>query len=203
MKVLQKDELKNIFLELTKKQNLSPEEAIDKLFEEINSDKYLLMGVNGVYVYMGTYKKEHESADSWYPVRSVLVPEDDPTAEYKLFYELDTGLPKKVDINNDLKYFEENNTIVYIPNARNYEREFTFEQDFKKLRKIYLRELCINNEEYAVALTTSEDYIKAVFSVANYMKERNISSVFYQAFYDIALSNTKNKSRAIVLKKTK
>lgn len=203
MRVLQKEDIRKEFLELTRSQNLSADGAIDKLFEQISSDDHLLMGFNGVYVYMGTYKLVHECPGSWYPVHEVFVSEEDPTAEYKLFYELDSGLPKCVNIKDDLDYFERNSIIVYIPNARNHESKYTFEQDFTKLRKIYLRELCVNNEETAVALITSDDYIKEVFSVANYMKENNISPVFYQAFYDVALCNTKNNSNAVVLKKTR
>lgn len=201
MKVLQKDDVRKEFLELTRTQNLSTEGAIDKLFKQINSDDHLLMGFNGVYVYMGTYKLVHESPDSWYPVHEVFVSEKDPTAEYKLFYELDSGLPKCINIKDDLDYFERNSTVVYIPNARNHESKYTFEQDFSKLRRIYLRELCVSDEETAVALVTSEDYIKQVFSVENYMKENNISSVFYQAFYDAALCNQKETPAPIVLKK--
>lgn len=203
MKVLQKDDIRKEFFDLTKTQNLSTDNAVDKILEKVSSDDHLLMGFNGVYVYMGTYKLVHECPGSWYPVHEIFVSEEDPTAEYKLFYELDTGLPKCVNIKDDLDYFEQNSTIVSIPNARNYENKYTFEQDFTKLRRIYLRELCISDEETAVALVTSEDYIKEAFSVANYMKENNISSVFYQAFFDVALCNSKSNSNAVVLKKTK
>ena len=54
-----------------------------------------------------------------------------------------------------------------------------------------------------VALVTSDDYVKEAFSVANYIKENNISSVFYQAFNDAALCNSKNNSNTVVLKKQK
>lgn len=201
MKVLQKDDIKKEFLELTKVQNIPIDKAIDQLFEKISSDDHLLTSFNGVYVYMGAYKLEHESSDSWYPVNEVLVSEEDLTAEYKHFYELDTGLLRCVNIKEELNYFEKNNTIIYIPNARSFESENTFEQDFKKLRKIYLKELCLYDEETAVALVTSEDYIKEVFSVTNYMQENNINEIFYQAFYDAALCNKKESHASLTLKK--
>ena len=163
MVVLKKDELKRWFLNLTKDQKLSIDEAIDKLFKKIDSDDSLLLGFNGIYVYMGTYKLVHESDAAWYPAKEILVSEDDPTAEYKLFYELDTGLPQAINIKEELETFENNNTIVYIPNVRNFEKKFTFVEDFKKLRKIYLRELCVSDEESAVTLVTKEDYIKKLF----------------------------------------
>ena len=199
MVILQKDELKKEFSELTKDQKLSVDEAVDKLFKKIDSSDYLLSGFNGLYVYMGTYKLAHESDTTWYPVDDILVSEEDPTAEYKLFYELDTGLSKCVEIKEDLETFENANTIIYIPNVRSFEKKFTFIEDFKKLRKIYLRELCVGDEESAVALVTTEDYIKQLFSVENYMKENNIPTVFYQTFYDAALCN-QNKQKTSVKK---
>ena len=168
MAVLKKDELKKEFLNLTKDQRLSIDEAVNGLFEKIDSDDYLLLGSNGVYVYMGTYKLVHKSDTTWYPVDEILVSEDNLTAQYKLFYQLDTGLGKFVNIKEELDAFENNNTIIYIPNVRNIENKFTFIEDFKKLRKVYLRELCISGEESAVNLVTTEDYIEQLFSVENY-----------------------------------
>lgn len=203
MNILKKDDVRKEFFELTRTQNFSIDEAIDKLFKKVTSKDYLLMGFNGVYVYMGIYKQVHESSAFWSPASEVFVSEEDQTAEYKLFYELDTGLSKYVDIGDELNRFERDNTIVYIPNVRNYEDKTTFEQDFEKLRKAYLKELCIINEKTAVELITNEEYIKRLFSIENYLKENNISSVFYQAFYDAALCNSKNKSNAVVLKKVR
>lgn len=192
MIVIKKEELKKQFLELMKRQNLSIDEAIDKLFKIINSDDYLLLGFNGVYIYMGTYKLVHESDTAWYPVNEILVSEEDPTASYKLFYELDTGLPKKIDMHEELDDFEKNNTIIYIPNVRNFETKTTFIQDFIKLRKNYLKEFCIKGEDIAVELVTSEEYIKQLFSIENYMHENDINPVYYHVFYNEALCNQKN-----------
>ena len=133
MVVLQKDELKKEFFELTKHQKLSVDEAVDKLFKKIDSADYVLSGCNGVYVYMGTYKLVHKSDDAWYPLDEILVPEGDTTADYKLFYELDTGLSKGISIKKELETFQNNNTIIYIPNVRSFENESTFIEDFKKL----------------------------------------------------------------------
>lgn len=199
MQILRKEDIKQEFTRLTTVKGLSIDNAITMLFDVIDSDDHLLMGFNGIYVFMGTYKLEHASPDSWYPVTEVLLANDDEKADYKMFYELDTGLPKAIKL-DELESFENNNTIIYIPNVRNYEDKHTFESDFKKLRKAYLKELCTKNEEEAVSLITTESFIKDLFSIERYLTENNISNVFYQAFYDAALCN--KKDTPIVLRKS-
>lgn len=200
MKALEKEDLRKEFFNLIRQQNISIEEAIDKLY---NKDDYLIIETNNVYVYMGTYKLEHPFNPSWYPVEEVFVSEEDKTAEYKLFYELDTGLSRAFNIGDDLDRFEQNNIIINMPNLWSIERNrYTLEEDFKKLRKSYLKELCIRKEEIAFKLITSEEYIKKVFSIKNFIKERNLSPVFYKVISDTAMCNKDNDSKSIVLKKS-
>ena len=168
MEILKKNELKKEFFKLTKK--LSDAEAMDVLIEKINSEDYVLVDFSGVYVYMGAYKFIYKSKTSVYPLDEILVTEDDSTAECKLFFELDSGLLRFVDIKDELETFEKKNKIVYIPNVRNYQTKSTFIKDFKKLQKAYFLEMFTNNEESAVNLVTSEEFIKQLFSLENYME---------------------------------
>ena len=198
MIVINKNQLKKECNRLINDEGLNINEAIDKIYNIISSDDCLLVGFNGIYVYMGTYKLDNKE----FPINTTFVDEKDPNKEYKLFYELDTGLSKYVNIKEELKDFENNNTIVYIPNVRNYESEYTFIEDFKKLRKIYLKELCTNNEEDAIKLITNENFIKKTFSVENYFKSLNLNPMFFTSFYNAALCNQKEKKNTVVLKKT-
>lgn len=198
MKFISKEDLKREYFELKKKKNLSDTTIINYLMSKLKSD-YLITELDGIYVYMGTYKLVHESSDAWYPVYEELVDENNPNAEYKIFNRLDSGLKKSVRIGKDMEIFEKSNTIIFIPNFRNFEAEFTFEEDFKKLRNLYFHELFAKDEETATSVVTSEQWIKDVFSFENYIKENNISPVFYKAFFDAALYNQKENSHKIVL----
>lgn len=160
--------------------------------EEIEDD-YVLHSLNKIYVYMGTYKTIINNPEFPLTNDEVITSENDPDATYKKFYELDSGLPSCINVGNLLDEFENDNKIIIIPNVRDYENESTFEDDFNKLRKIYLKTLCISGEEAAIDLVTSKEYIAKVFSVENYMKENQISSIFYQAFFDAAICNKKDK----------
>lgn len=202
MKLITKEELRKEFLNLTQIECLCNDEAIDVLAKKLEQD-YLITDFDGVYVYMGTYKLVHECAYAWYPVHEVLVDEQDSTAEYQTFYELDTGLKKCINVNQDLEKFKQNNTIIYIPNVRHFENKYTFEDDFKKIRRVYLEDLCLMSNEDALSFITSEEYIKEIFSIENYMKQNNLNPNFYKAFYDAALCNSKNQNKPIVLNKVK
>ena len=193
MRLITKQELKDLFNTLIEKHEFSIEQAIDYLMEKLKKD-YLIKNFNGVYVYMGTYKLVHKYENCWYPAHERLVAEDDPTKEYKMFYELDTGLQKCINVGQELEMFEQGNTIVVIPNVRNYENKATFKQDYEKLRRIYLKELCLKDEESALSIVTSEEYIKQEFSIEKYLIENNISLVFYDAFYEVALCNKKDSN---------
>lgn len=198
MKIISKEELKKEYREL-RDQNYSDEDIVDYFMVKLESD-YLISKSNGIYVYMGTYKLVHESSDAWYPVWEVLVNENDPSAEYKVFKELDTGLKQCVSVGEDMERFENNNVIITIPNYRSFEEDFTFEEDFKKLRELYLHELCASDEETAISVVTSGQRIKALFSFENYLKENNISPVFYQTFFEAALCT--KKQHAVVSDKS-
>lgn len=193
MMLITKQELKDLFNTLIEKHEFSIEQAIDYLMEKLKKD-YLIKNFNGVYVYMGTYKLVHKYENCWYPAHEQLVAEDDPTKEYKKFYELDTGLQKCINVGQELEMFEQDNTIVVIPNVRDYENKATFKQDYEKLRRIYLKELCLKDEESALSIVTSEEYIKQEFSIEKYLIENNISLVFYDAFYEAALCNKKDSN---------
>ncbi len=202
MKLISEEDLKKEYLELKKQKKFSDNEILNYFMDKLEND-YLITKCNGIHVYMGTYKLVHKYSDSWYPVSEVLVDENDLSAEYKAFKELNTGLKKCINIGKDMEDFEKDNIIIFIPNVRNFEREFTFEQDFKKLRKLYFKELFIKDEKAAISTVTSEQWIEETFSVKNYLNEINISSVFYQTFFEAALCNKKQNSNGIVLTKAK
>lgn len=187
MKVLTKKEIIDEYKDLITKEKISKEEALDKI---LNSDDYLLSESNGISVFMGSYRWERPE-DDFYPVETFLVDDEDSTITYKYFYEIDRcwTMYKKPE---DMEDFEKNHIIIYIPNARNFQADFTYLEDFKKLRKIYFRELFNNGEEEAIKYITSEENIKSIFSVENYMKENNIDPVFFQAFNEVALCNKKS-----------
>ncbi len=206
MEILHKNEIRKEFYNLIENQGFSFETAINKLLQKLSSGDYFLIDTNKIYVYMGTYKIVHECPTSWYPLHNVFVSKEDPTAEYKLFRELDTGLESAISINDkydELDSFERNNTIIYIPNARPYEDKHTFELDFLKLRKMYLEDLCAYGEEIAIKHATSNDYLNIVFSVINFMNENNINPIWLQLFNRIALSNIEKDSYGVFVKKLK
>lgn len=194
MKVLTKEEIITEYKDLITKEKMSQEQALDTI---LDSDNYLLSESNGISVFMGSYRWERPE-DAFYPVDTFLVDDEDPTITYKYFYEIDRcwSMYKKPE---EMEDFEKNHIIIYIPNARNFQTNYTYLEDFKKLRKIYFRELFNNGEEEAIKYITSEEKIKSIFSVENYMKENNIDSVFFQAFNEVALCN---KKRDKVLVKT-
>ena len=187
MKVLTKKEIIDEYKDLITKEKMSQEQALDTI---LDSDKYLLSESNGISVFMGSYRWERPE-DTFYPVDTFLVDDEDPNITYKYFYEIDRcwSMYKKPE---EMEDFEKNHIIIYIPNARNFQTNYTYLEDFKKLRKIYFRELFNNGEEEAIKYITSEENIKSIFSVENYMKENNIGSVFFQAFNEVALCNKKS-----------
>lgn len=193
MKEITLNKMKDLYSNLKAKNCYNENELVNSIIENFKNE--LIFNSNEIFVYTGTYNLKHE-IKAWYPVHEILVDENSPSAQYKKFKDLESGLSYGINL-KDLSDFEKYNIVIYLPNARNYENEYTFQEDYMKLRRNFFKEAIINGQASALNLVCSEEEIKELFSVENYMKEQDISPVFYKYFYDAAICNKKNKNAVV------
>lgn len=191
LKEITLNKMKDLYSDLKAKKCYNENELINSIIENFKDE--LIFNSNEILVYTGTYILKHETKRSWYPVYGILLDENLPSAQYKKFKDLESGFSCYINL-NELPDFEKDNFVIYIPNARHYENEYTFQQDYMKLRHIFFKEAIINGQDAALNLVSSEEKIKELFSVGNHMKEQDISPDFYKYFYEVAICNKKNKN---------
>jgi len=143
---------------------------------------------NEIMIYMGTYYHAYES-DAFTSGLEILVQDDGEYPRvFKKFLDLENGFTYHVRM-KDCKRFESEHIVVYIPNARNYESKYTFQEDYNKLRRIFFKEAIENGQESAIRLVASQNKIKELFSVRNFLLENGINLLVLDEFEKEALCN--------------
>lgn len=138
------DSFKNRFYEqLIEKRNISEEKVDKEILDAASKTKIDSDNSYKVFFYMGTYEVEKINGFT----REHITYDDNLSASYKLFYDIETEDKYKISLDR-VKEFEQNYDIIYMPvKMQNY---YLYYMNFLKAKKEFFKGILSESPDIVV-----------------------------------------------------